>query len=239
MYIPTADTTKTVCVSSCPTQPGAIMKCRTNSRFASCPYSVAGHINDQGHHLCYLKGMDTTDLVKPFTMKTTTDAVILGGKEILATAGVVAAVALILVITTFIFPEVMTYLYLVLFELLLAAISIGFFYRYFRGKLPFVDEFSETSYQSNVVTLVLAICFAVAFVLSIFLLFGKLSKISYVVTVLRIARRCLWENMYMILVSILLSGISIGVFALNLALFYTAYSSGEINTKKHGPYDQF
>lgn len=172
-------------------------------------------------------------------MKTTTDAVILGGKEILATAGVVAAVALILVITTFIFPEVMTYLYLVLFELLLAAISIGFFYRYFRGKLPFVDEFSETSYQSNVVTLVLAICFAVAFVLSIFLLFGKLSKISYVVTVLRIARRCLWENMYMILVSILLSGISIGVFALNLALFYTAYSSGEINTKKHGPYDQF
>lgn len=183
--------------------------------------------------------MDTIDLIRPFTMKTTTDAVLVGTKEILISAGVAAGVALILVITTFIFPELMTYLYLVLFELLLAAISVGFFYRYFRGKLPFVDDSSVTAYQSNVVTLLIAIAFAAAFIVSVIVLLGKIGKISFVVTVLRIARRCLWENIYMIIVAFLLSGISIGVLALNLMFFYTAYSSGEINPNKHGPYDQF
>lgn len=202
------------------------MKCRGNSQFATCPHSVAGQVSDQGHHLCYLKGMDTTDLVKPFTMKTLTDAVLIGAKEILVSAGVVAGVALILVITTFIFPELMTCLYLILFELLLAAISIGFFYRYFKGKLPFVDDYSTTTYHSNFVTLVIAIIFAAAFVISLVVLLRKIGKVSFVVTVLRIARRCLWENIYMIIVSFILSGISIGVLALNLMFFYTAYSSG-------------
>jgi uncharacterized membrane protein len=133
----------------------------------------------------------------------------------------------------------MTCLYLVLFELLLAAISVGFFYRYFRGKLPFVDTYAASSYQSNIFTLFIAILFAAAFVISLIVLMKKIAKVQFIVTVLKIARRCLWENIYMIIVAFVLSGISIGVLALNLLFLYTASSTGQINTSRHGPFDQF
>jgi hypothetical protein len=96
-----------------------------------------------------------------------------------------------------------------------------------------------SSYQSNIVTLIIAIVFAVAFVLSVITLLSKISRIQFVVTVLKIARRCLWENLYMLLVSFILSAISITVLIVNLLMFYRASSSGHINPLKHGPYDQF
>lgn len=75
--------------------------------------------------------------------------------------------------------------------------------------------------------------------MSILVLCSKLSTIQFVVTVLKIARRCLWENIYMLLVSFILSGISIAVLASNLLLLYHAFSFGQINPLKHGPFDQF
>jgi hypothetical protein len=239
LYIPTADLTKTVCVERCPNQPGQRMPCRVNSHFPVCPTSTAGLITDKGHHLCHHYGLNVNQLTGHISMKSVADAIIVGHREILVTAGATAALALVLLITTFIFPELMTWLYLVTFELLLAAISAGFFYRYFRGKLPFVDSMAAISYQSNVVTLIIAIVFAVAFVVSLIVLLSKISRIQFVVTVLKIARRCLWENLYMLLVSFILSAISVTVLGVNLFMFYTASSSGHINPLKHGPYDQF
>jgi hypothetical protein len=239
LYIPTNDLTKTVCVERCPNRPRQPMPCRVNTRFPVCPMSAAGLIIDKGHHICYHYTINVGQLTGRINMKSATDAIIVGHREILVTAGGTAALAIILLITTFIFPELMTCLYLILFELLLAVISAGFFYRYFRGKLPFVDIMAVSSYQSNVVTLIIAIVFAVAFVLSLIILLSKISRIQFVVTVLKFARRCLWDNLYMLLVSFILSAISVTVLAVNLLMFYNASSNGQINALKHGPYDQF
>lgn len=239
LYISPSDHTKTACVDSCPREAGRLMRCRTNSRFAVCPHSSGGEIADNAHHLCYSRGLDVGALAHPSGLRTSSDAIMGGGREVLASAAVVAVMALALVLTTFVFPELMTCLYLILFELLLAAISVGFFYRFFKGKLPFVDSYPSASYQSNIFTLLLGVAFAAAFVVSVIILLRKLGKVQFVVTVLKVARRCLWENLYMIVVAFLLSAISIGVLALNLLLIYTASASGQVNPTKHGPYDQF
>ena len=104
LYIGGSDNTHTVCVERCPSKPGQPMQCRTNSKFASCPTSPAGLTVDKGHHICALHGVDTSRLSPAVSMKAATDAIIVGHKEILVTAGLIAAVALILVITTLIVP---------------------------------------------------------------------------------------------------------------------------------------
>jgi hypothetical protein len=134
----------------------------------------------------------------------------------------------------------MTCLYLLIFELLLAVVSAAFFYRYFRGNLPFIDNaVSPSTYQNNTAVLIIAIVFALIFVISLLVLCGKLRGLQFIVTVLKIARKCLWENLYMILVSFILSAISLTVLAVNLYMFYSASSAGQINPQKHGPFDQF
>ncbi len=127
----------------------------------------------------------------------------------------------------------MTCLYMIIFQLLLAAISFGFFYRYFRGRLPFVDASIPESFQNNTITLVLAIVFAVAFVVSMLVLCTKLGKIPLVVVVLKIARTCLCQNLYMIAVSFILTAISVIVLVVNLFLLYKAVSTGSTSNSKH------
>jgi hypothetical protein len=113
----------------------------------------------------------------------------------LTLAGMVL-LCIILIVTTFIVPSIMTYVYLFLFEVILLLLSAGLFYRYFQGKLPFVNIEFASHYQGNVIMLILAILFAVGFIVSSIMLFGRLGKIKFVVIVLRVAKRCFWENFY-------------------------------------------
>lgn len=145
LYIGGPDNTHTVCVQTCPAQSGKPMPCRTNSKFPSCPRSGTGLTVNSGHHICAPRGVDTSHYASALSAKSAISAVTAGYREILVAATLTAALALILVITTFIFPELMTCLYLLIFELLLAAISACFFLRYFTNNFPFVHRAIPTS----------------------------------------------------------------------------------------------
>ena len=62
----------------------------------------------------------------------------------------------------------------------------------------------------------MGIAFIVGFVVSLIVIIFKQQRIKFIVAVLRLAKICFWENVYIILISFALSAISLGALYLNL-----------------------
>jgi hypothetical protein len=66
------------------------------------------------------------------------------------------------------------------------------------------------------VSLLVGIIFILGFVISLVVIMMKQHRIKFIVASLKLAKLCFWDNIYMFGVSIILSGISIGVFYVNI-----------------------
>ena len=89
--------------------------------------------------------------------------------EIIIALACVAAVCLILVITTFIFPSLVTYFYMPIMLLLMLLLGVAFLYRYFGNSFPFISEASQEKYvqKDSLMALGVGILFLVGFVISL------------------------------------------------------------------------
>lgn len=134
--------------------------------------------------------------------------------------GVVAAICIILVLTTFTIPLITTYIYIPLFLILMLFAGVIFLIRFFGQNIPFLspdiqNNFAKT--QSSV-TLIIGIAFILGFIAAIVTIFTKRSKFKNILPVLRIAKQAFWPNCYMFIFSFIFTIISIGALMINVTL---------------------
>jgi hypothetical protein len=133
----------------------------------------------------------------------------------------VIALCMILALTTFLIPSIVAYLYIPLFLALMLAIGIGFIYRYTGNKLPFLNVEMQDKFMNKsppLFALIAGVLFLLGFLISIVIICIKRRKFRYIVSILRIAKICFWQNCYMIIVSIGLSGLTLAVLYFNIFL---------------------
>jgi len=132
----------------------------------------------------------------------------------------VIAISLLLVITSFLIPSISAYIFIPLLLILMLLLGAGFLYRYFGNRLPLVSEDLQSQYagEHSVISLIIGVAFLAGFVISVIVLILKQQRIKYVVAALSLAKICFWDNVYMFLISICLSAVSIGALYFNLRL---------------------
>ena len=132
----------------------------------------------------------------------------------------VAAICVILVITTFTIPAIATYIYIPLFLALMLFSGIIFLIRFFGGTIPFVSADIQNNFAEghSWATLVIGIAFIVGFLAAIITIFTKRSKFANILPVLNISRAAFWPNCYMFIFSFLFTIISIGALVVNITL---------------------
>jgi hypothetical protein len=82
-----------------------------------------------------------------------------------------------------------------------------------------------------------AILFAAA-VISLLTIFYRLAQIRFLVLMLKIARECVLQNLFMLFIGAFLSGIYIGVFYLNMKVLNHALSLADLNFNNRLAHDQ-
>lgn len=132
----------------------------------------------------------------------------------------VAAICVILVITTFTIPAIATYIYIPLFLALMLFAGIIFLIRYFGTSIPFLNQTLQDNYahSKSPETLVIGLAFIIGFLAAAFTIFTKRSKFSNIVPVLKIARAAFWPNCYMFIFSFIFTAISIAALVANISL---------------------
>lgn len=128
LYIPSLYSQASVCVSFCPASAGVALDCQPNSAFPMCPFSISGLIRNEMHKVCHVMGLKAP---KQNPMKTALN-LILNFKDTIIEAGIYAmCISLILLVLVNLSPELFGCIILVLFELILIALSLVCLYRYF------------------------------------------------------------------------------------------------------------
>lgn len=95
-----------------------------------------------------------------------------------------------------------------------------FLIRYFGKTIPFVPlKVQQNFAESNTLaTLIIGIGFLVGFLAALITIYTKRSKFSYILPVLRIAKKVFWPNCYMFFFSFIFTIISLGAFIANISL---------------------
>lgn len=142
--------------------------------------------------------------------------------------------------TIFALPGVMTYLYMLLFEVVLILATILCYYRYFKGHAAVVDRYIPTLFVQPKMLLVFGIFFTVVVVVSIcFILYWfRRSQMIFLVAVIRIARYCYCQSL-LLGISLFLSLICLGTFLGYSWLFNRILSVGYFNPNSLEPWSQF
>lgn len=132
----------------------------------------------------------------------------------------VAAICLILVITTFTIPAIATYIYIPLFLILMLFAGIIFLIRFFGQTIPFVSTNIQNNFakSQSIITLITGLAFIVGFIAAIYTIFSKRSKFANINPVLRIARAAFWPNCYMFIFSFIFTAISVAALVANISL---------------------
>lgn len=138
--------------------------------------------------------------------------------DILIGLGVATAICILMVVTTYVLPEISAYLYIPLCLLLMLVLGCGFLYRFFGNRLPFLDPEIQKSYinKYSFLTLVCGVGFIVGFVISLVVILSKQQRIKFIVASLKLAKLCFWDNCYVFGVSIVLSGITMAAYFANI-----------------------
>ena len=141
--------------------------------------------------------------------------------------GVEIIICLIVVITVYIIPAIAAYLFIPIMLVLMLILGVGFIYRYFGHHLPFLNRQFQSSYVAayDTVFLVIGILFLVAFIIALIVVLYKQNRIKFIYAMLKLAKICFWQNIYVFGVSIILSGISIGMMVLNIYIIVQSITS--------------
>ena len=215
LYIPAATSSASVCVSSCPRRAGLLLGCRPNKAFPKCPHSVAGLVRNEVENTCRVIGSKPKSLsyIKVF------GKLVLQHQDTILKSSIGAGVlSFIVVVLILLLPQIMSYLCIVLLDVVLIALGgLGLYeYHYsntiFRAFLPNYFWTPWVLCASSVILLLvgfislLSVCFKTL----------RSRQMSYLIIIIRLSRICISNNLYLPLVALLSNALSIGVFYLNL-----------------------
>jgi hypothetical protein len=155
---------------------------------------------------------------------------------ILTSWAIATVLCLLIVITIYLIPAIAAYLFIPIMLILMLLLGIGFIYRFFGHRLPFVSQQFQTSYVSsyNTASLFIGLAFLIGFVVSLVIILTKQQRIKFIHSLLKLAKICFWDNIYLFGVSFILSGISIGLMFLNIKII--TFSIKSVNST-HVIYD--
>ena len=93
-----------------------------------------------------------------------------------------------------------------------------FLFRYFGNHLPLINSQFQQQFVTkySLLTLIIGLAFIVGFIVALIIVLMKQQRVKFIVASLRLAKACFWDNIYIIGLPIILSGISIGVCYFNL-----------------------
>ena len=136
--------------------------------------------------------------------------------------------------TIFTLPGVLTYIYMILFEVVMILSAILCFYRYFAGHSAIVDKYIPNTLVHPNMLLFFGIFFIITIIVSIGLIcyWFRRSQMIFLVAIIRIARYCYCQSL-LIFVSLFLSIICFAIFFGFLWFYYFISSIGEINANNN------
>lgn len=142
--------------------------------------------------------------------------------------------------TIFALPGVMTYIYMLLFEIVLILATILFYYRYFRGHSIIVDKYIPVFFVQPKILLFFAVFLTIVVIVSICLIlyWFRRSQMIFLVAVIRIARYCYCQSLLLV-ISLILSFICLGTFVGYIWLFNRVAAIGSFNPDSASPWNQF
>lgn len=131
---------------------------------------------------------------------------------------IATGICLFIVITVYLIPALAAYLFIPIMLVLMFLFGSAFIYRFFGKHLPFIPRSLQTTFVSsyNTASLIIGILFIIAFVASLVVILTRQNRIKFIYSLLRLAKICFWDNIYLFAISILLSGLSIGLMFLNI-----------------------
>ena len=137
---------------------------------------------------------------------------------ILTSWTIVTGLCLVIVITIYIIPALAAYLFIPIMLFFMLMIGAAFIYRFFGKHLPFIPSYIQSNYVAsyNTASLVIGILLVIGFIASLVIVLTRQRRIKFIYSLLRLAKICFWNNIYLFGVSILLSAISIGLMFLNI-----------------------
>jgi hypothetical protein len=132
----------------------------------------------------------------------------------------VAVLCLLMLILSFIIPELVAYIFIPLSLQLTLLLGSGFIYVHFGKTLPFLSPEKQAKFIDNHSWLSLGcgILLLAAFFIIVFVILTKKERFRNIVPVLKIAKNWFWGNAYMVIVSVILSAISIVLWYVNIYL---------------------
>lgn len=99
------------------------------------------------------------------------------------------------------------------------AVTAGCFYRYFIGRLPFVDILPLPGFKGSYYALGLGIFFLISSIISITMLVTRFPTVQFTIKMIRVAQQVLMSNPLILVNSMILTILSIGAFILNIWLY--------------------
>ena len=137
---------------------------------------------------------------------------------IITSWAIASGLSIFIVITIYIIPAIAAYLFIPIMLVMMLLTGVAFIYRFFGKHLPFIPNYIQSNYVAayNTASLVIGILLVVAFVVSLIVVLTRQRRIKFIYSLLRLAKICFWDNIYLFAVSILLSAISIGFMFLNI-----------------------
>lgn len=226
-----------MCVSSCPRHAGYLLKCQPNKFFPKCPHSSSGLVVDEMEATCHVIG---SKVKKGSYYKNILNLVIKNQDVIVKSSIVATFIAICVVVLVMLIPEVMTYLCIALFDVILIALSMFGFYRYFHNQ-TFFGKYLPIHFKSSGALLIGSILLFFVGVLSLLSICFKTLKSKqtmFIVIVIRLSRVYLFNNLYVPLVVCALNAISIGFFYLTVYYLNICLGITKINPNSFEPHDQ-
>ena len=132
----------------------------------------------------------------------------------------IAAICIILVLVSFTFPILITFIYVPVLLLFMLCFGIVFILRFFNIPLPFIPTSIQLHFAKNnqPLTIIVGIGFIVGFLLASGVIGSKKDRFTYIEPVLRIARNAFWSNSYIIIFSFIFAVISVCALVSNITL---------------------
>ena len=148
---------------------------------------------------------------------------------------IATGICLFIVITIYLIPAIAAYLFIPIMLTLMLITGASFIYRFFGKHLPFVPSYIQSNYVAsyNTASLIIGILLVIGFIVSLAVVLTRQRRIKFIYSLLRLAKICFWNNIYLFGLSILLSAISIGFMFLNIFIIKLSIKSSNGNSVQY------
>ena len=157
---------------------------------------------------------------------------------IIRAATYVLIFSVIVLVLTLAVPELMAYATIMLLEILLLGLSILCFYRYFSGAESFINTYMPFYFKSTRFLLVIAAVLFIAAIISLLTIFYRLAQIRFIAIMLKVSKECILQNLFIPILALLLAGLYLGVFYLNMKCLNQVLSLVDLNFNNRLAHDQ-